>query len=116
MAKGKVEYPYLGVVESFNLYEVDLNHEVDLDYGVVVTNVDPQSSIGQSDFEVSVLNETRTGPVYLGDVIVGVDGQVVYDKGQMYQVLLRYRPGDEVSLEVWRDGQLRPLRLTLGAK
>ena len=116
MEKGKVEYPYLGVVKSFNLYEVDLNHEVDLDYGVVVTEVDPQSSIGQSDFEVSALNETGTGLVHLGDVIVGVDGQVVYDKGQMYQVLLRRRPGDEVSLEVWRGGQLRSLRLTLGAK
>ena len=50
-----------------------------------------------------------------GDVIIAVDGQPVTTMSQLADHLAGRRPGDVVTLTIVRDGQERPLRVTLAA-
>ena len=49
-----------------------------------------------------------------GDVILAVDGDEVRDRRTFYQLLWRRRPGDEVTLEVFRGRQVQTVRVASG--
>jgi S1-C subfamily serine protease len=49
-----------------------------------------------------------------GDVIVAVDGQDVADRRSLYRMLWAHRPGDEVTLTVYRGKELHTVRVASG--
>src|SRR5205823_10612797 len=49
-----------------------------------------------------------------GDVILAVDGDEVRDRRTFYQLLWRRRPGDEVTLRVFRGRQEQTVRVASG--
>jgi serine protease Do len=49
----------------------------------------------------------------LGDVIVTLDGQAVAGSGELMEMVMRKRPGDQVALEVIRYGERRRVELRL---
>ena len=49
-----------------------------------------------------------------GDVILAVDGDEVRDRRTFYQILWRRRPGDEVTLRVFRGRQEQTVRVASG--
>ncbi|HSI60394.1 MAG TPA: trypsin-like peptidase domain-containing protein [Ideonella sp.] len=49
-----------------------------------------------------------------GDVITAVNDEPVADFDDMLSLLERYRPGDKVTLSLWRAGQTRRQAVTLG--
>ena len=51
--------------------------------------------------------------IELGDVIRSVEGVSVSDVPALQEQIGRYRPGDEVALEIERDNKLQKLNLTL---
>jgi S1-C subfamily serine protease len=57
----------------------------------------------------------RGGRVVPGDVIQEIDGKPVKSTGDLLGRLGGYRPGDEVTLTVWRDGETRQVRVRLQA-
>jgi serine protease Do len=48
------------------------------------------------------------------DVIVGIDGRSVARSGQLQQLIAMKRPGDRVTVDIWRNGRERNLDVTLG--
>jgi S1-C subfamily serine protease len=48
---------------------------------------------------------TRRGRVVPGHIITGIDGKTVTSVGDLLGRLGSYRPGDNVTLTVWRDGE-----------
>jgi Do/DeqQ family serine protease len=48
------------------------------------------------------------------DVLYSVDGQVVYSPNGLQNLIAQKRPGDEVTLRVYRDGSPRDIRARLG--
>lgn len=54
--------------------------------------------------------------VETGDVIKKVDGIVVKNVPELQEVLSRFRPGDEVQLDIWRAGEMKNLKLILRNK
>lgn len=48
------------------------------------------------------------------DVIIGIDGRDVARSGQLQQLIAMKRPGDRVTVDVWRDGREQSLDVTLG--
>ena len=52
----------------------------------------------------------------LGDVVVSVDGQPAADLGQLHGLLSGDRIGTESVLRILRAGELRELRVTIGAR
>ena len=50
-----------------------------------------------------------------GDVISGIDGHLTRDLAQLDNVLVIYRPGERVRVEVLRNGNPRQVTATLGS-
>jgi len=57
----------------------------------------------------------RRGGVIPGDVVQEIDGKPVKSVGDLLGRLGSYRPGDTVTLAVWRDGKTRTVRIRLQA-
>jgi S1-C subfamily serine protease len=51
-----------------------------------------------------------------GDVILSVEGKTVTTSAQLAAILDDYKSGDEVRIEVWREGKHVPLRARLKAE
>ena len=57
----------------------------------------------------------RRGTVVPGDVVQEIDGKAVKSTSDLLGRLGSYRPGDTVTLTVWRDEKTRKVRVRLGA-
>jgi S1-C subfamily serine protease len=57
----------------------------------------------------------RNGQTQLGDVIVALGGYPVRNSGDLFLALERFDAGDEVEIELKRDGRNRKVRATLDA-
>jgi Do/DeqQ family serine protease len=68
---------------------------------------------------VHVQEATPGGPsadagIRQGDVIYSVDGTVVYSPNGLQNLIAQKRPGDRVTLQVYRDGSPRDITIRLG--
>ncbi|WP_217914685.1 S1C family serine protease [Miltoncostaea marina] len=80
-----------------------------------------QAELGSTDQGAAVLSVVDGGPaaeagVRPGDVIVSAGGDPVRQVEDLYAALRRTQPGDELRLEVLRDGDRRAVTVTLGAR
>jgi S1-C subfamily serine protease len=57
--------------------------------------------------------QARSGRTQVGDVIVALDGQPVRTVGDLQRLLDRHKAGEQVRLELVRDGQSRQVPVTL---
>ena len=60
----------------------------------------------------------KNSPAYTADiqpldVIVSIDGQQINKDASLTELIQQYRPGDEVSLEILRDGKVIVKEITL---
>jgi S1-C subfamily serine protease len=115
---GKVEYAYLGVT-SESLYPQLAEHlDLDTDSGALVTDVvndspaDDAGLRGSSGEDTFQLQQVKTG----GDVVVAVDGKPVLQNNDLSELIAAHKPGDEVTLEVIRDGNKQNVDVTLGSR
>ena len=49
-----------------------------------------------------------------GDVIVGADGKRVAAIEDLRDVIAAHRPGDQIELNIYRDGKQKTVTVTLG--
>ncbi len=77
--------------------------EAGVPQGALVKEFEPDSSAEEAG-------------VRTGDVVVGIDDWKVQDKLGLVTTALQYRPGDEVTLSLLRDGEAQELTVTLGEK
>lgn len=109
-AKGKVEHPYLGVqmVDLTPSIRKEINENQDLklkinqDEGVLIIRV-----MDGSPAEKAGIKQ--------GDIIQKVAGKSVKTAGDVQALVEASRIGEMLSLEVIRDGQVQPIRITPGA-
>jgi S1-C subfamily serine protease len=115
---GEADYAYLGV-SSVELYPqlVD-KFELDVDKGAWVQEVSPGGPAagagtrgGGSPVEFQA-QRYRPG----GDVITKVDGKPVETSSQLADLIADYPPGEEVPLEIHRDGEVREVDVELGER
>lgn len=69
--------------------------------GVLITDVVPRSPADEAGLRA-------------GDMIISVDRQQLGVGRDLADVILQYRPGDEVTLGVWRRGDTEFVRVRLG--
>jgi 2-alkenal reductase len=102
IVNGRVERPYLGIT----FRSVDPNEAnklgVMVGEGVQVEQVEPNSPVAQADLRV-------------GDIIVRIDGQPINANTSLLNVMLHFRAGQQVDLDIVRDGQPEKLQVKLGA-
>jgi S1-C subfamily serine protease len=102
IADGRVERPFLGIT----FRPVDPNEAGELGVmvgeGVLVEQVEANSPVAQAGLQV-------------GDIIVAIDGHPVNANTSLLNLVLRFRVGQQVNLDIVRDGQSSALQVTLGA-
>jgi S1-C subfamily serine protease len=110
IAYGKVVRPRLGVGLDDRISAI-VTRRLGVK-GVMLIEVDEGSPAARAG-----LRPTRRGRGTLipGDIVQEIDGKPVASSDELLGRLGNYRPGDAVSLTIWRDGQVRSVRATLGA-
>lgn len=111
LQNGRVRRPKLGI----STRDVALiRNQVDLPVadGVLIVNVARGS--GAATAGLRGIQQTETGDIELGDIIVGVDNDKVGNSDDLFRVLDKHQIGETVQVQIWRDGRKMavPVRLT----
>ena len=51
-----------------------------------------------------------------GDIIIALDGEDVYSTEDMYELKLKYKPGDKVTVKIYRNARMFEFEVTLGSR
>jgi serine protease DegQ len=101
IAKGRVEFAYLGIQPVQVTPELNQAYEIGSDTGVLVAEVVPDSPAARSGMRS-------------GDVIVRLDDAEISVVEDLFAELREHKPGETVTLELKRDGETRTVEATLG--
>jgi S1-C subfamily serine protease len=109
IAHGRVIRPILGVDldERLSAY---VTRRLGVE-GVLLRGVARGGGAAQAGLQGTTVD--RRGTVVPGDVVQEIDGKPVKSTSDLLGRLGGYRPGDTVTLTVWRDGKARTVRVRL---
>lgn len=89
--------------------------------GLGIRDIDPNllAANGFPPGSIEVFDVVRAGPgeragMLAGDIIVSVNDGLTGGASAFVGGLSRFRPDDEVTLQIWRNGRLRRVRVVLG--
>ncbi len=115
---GQARYAYLGV-SSVELYpQLVKRFELDVVKGAWIQDVNPGGPAeraglrGGGNAVEFQAQSYRTG----GDVITKVGGKPVEDSSELAELIAAYEPGEEVPVEIHRDGDTREIKVKLGER
>ena len=95
---GVVVRPALGIV----LVDPKQARTLGVAKGVLVLEVPPDGAAGKAGMKGT--KRTEDGLVAVGDIIVGLGGYGVSKEADLFAALDKFRPGDEVDVDVCRQG------------
>jgi len=102
VAHGKVEHARLGVtVQEVNQTLAD-SFKLPTPEGALVANVEKGGPADKAGLQT-------------GDVIRSVDGKKVVSSGDLPAAISLSRPGDKITMEVWRKGDRKEISASLGS-
>lgn len=105
LEKGRIERPYLGLAMQPVTLPESLRTSLNLipGEGLLVAHVEPGSPADK-------------GGVFLGDVLVEIEGQTVADTDSVQELLRSLKVGQTIGLKLVRGGALSQKSLTLSAR
>lgn len=96
----KVTRGWLGIYLALELTP-NMKEYYEVDYGILVTEIRPDSPASQSDLQAE-------------DVIVAVDGEKVEDTWELQSAIMSRQPGTVVTLDIIRNKQPKQVTVKLG--
>jgi S1-C subfamily serine protease len=115
---GSVEYAYLGVATARIYPQLARRFGLPVSKGAWLQEVvadGPADKAGLRAGDEPVRFQARSVSEG-GDIITAVNGKPLDDEAALGVALLDYKPGDEVTLQVYRDGAPRDVKITLGTR
>lgn len=106
---GKITRPYLGVRYMMITDAITKSQKLAKDYGALVIS-------GQTPADVAVIQGSPADKAGLqeNDIILEVDGQKLSQDYSLSRALKKYRPNDQISLKIFRNGEEKTVTVTLG--
>jgi len=111
IAHGKVARPRLGVELADTSLNDLVTRRLEVE-GVMLQRVYPDMPAASAGLRGT--RRDRDG-IIPGDIVQEIDGKKVTTRDELLGRLGNYRPGDNVTLTIWRDRQTLKVRVTLGA-
>jgi serine protease Do len=110
-----VEYAYIGVQTQALYPQLSERLGLETEYGGLLARVvdgGPADDAGLDGGNRNIrfqASRVRVG----GDVVLAVDGQKVIGPSDLAKFISQHNPGEEISLEVLRDGEREEVEVTL---
>jgi len=105
-----ISRPYVGVVYTAIDAQLAQEESLPVDQGAWIGGGDPSQDAVVAD------SPAAQAGLQAGDIITAVDGLTVDRSNPLDLQVLRFAPGDQVTLDVLRDGQDLELSATLGTR
>jgi S1-C subfamily serine protease len=115
---GRVEYAYIGVTTQALYPQLSRKLDLDTDYGGLLDEVVPGGPAAKAGLRGSEEDLRFQAASYStgGDVILSIDGREVIQPDDLSQFISVRQPGEEVTLDVLRDGKHERIEVTLGER
>lgn len=110
LQNGRVRRPKLGI-NTRDIAQLRNQIDVPVSDGVLIVNVARGS--GAATAGLRGIQQTETGDIELGDIIIGIDNDKVSNSDDLFRVLDKHQIGETVQVQIWRDGRRMsvPVRL-----
>jgi len=107
---GKIVYPFLGVRYVLINEEIQKENNLPVDYGAWV-----QKGTGG---ETAIFPGSAAEKVGLkeGDIILEFNGEKITLENTLAKIIMKYNPGDIITLKILREGKEKIFELTLGER
>jgi len=102
--------PYIGINYQAVDQQVKREANLPIDYGAWI------SSDGGADAAVKTGSPADQAGLREGDIITAIEGQRIDVGHSLEDVLVRFKPGDTITLTVLRDGATIDVEVTLGTR
>ncbi len=111
---GKVEHAYLGIKASAITPALAKLLHLPAQHGLLISEVEPNGAAAQAGLKAGTTQVTQAGESYMigGDLIVKADDVRVPTLDRLRDVIAAKRPGDTLSLQIYRGNS----KLTINAK
>jgi S1-C subfamily serine protease len=108
---GEIRRPKLGIAPA-DVESLGTQLQLPVTKGVLIASVQPGSAAANAGLRGVV--RTEDGDLEVGDIIVGIDGEKVDNNDDLYKILDKHKVGDNVSVEIYRQGRRTsvPVHLT----
>ena len=116
LATGKVQRAFLGVAARPIDPELARTYNLPVDTGLLVETVTPATGAAKAGLVAGDEDVVVEGQSYRlgGDLIVGADGSRVSTIADLRDAVTAHKPGETMTLEIYRDGAKRTVTVTLG--
>jgi len=104
----KITYPFLGIHYVVINQDIKDKNELTVDYGAWV-----QKGQGTEPAVTKDSAAAKAG-VKEGDIVLELNGEKITESNSLAKIILKYNPGDQVSLKILRDDKELELQATLG--
>jgi S1-C subfamily serine protease len=118
IANGKAEHPELGVSTVPLTTQVAHLFNLPTTHGLLVEQVTKGSAADKAGIKGGATSVVVSGESYVvgGDIITKLDGQPVSSYQQIVTAVLAKKPGDKMTIELWRKGAQKTVTVKLGVR
>ncbi len=107
---GKIVYPFLGVRYVLINEKIQKENNLTVDYGAWVKKGD------QGEEAVSPGSAAEKAGLKEGDIVLEFAGEKITTENSLAKIIMKYNPGDKISLKISRDGQEKIFEIILGKR
>ena len=113
---GRVDHAYLGISGQAVTDDVAERYNLPVKAGVLVGSVTSDSGADDAGLEGGDTQVVVAGQSYVlgGDIIVAFDGQQISSLEELRDAISGKKPGDKVTLVIYRDANKSSVTVTLG--
>ena len=113
---GKVQHAYLGVTLQDISGAAARTFHLPVSGGILIETVQPGTAAAKAGLKGGTTHTTVAGEDYImgGDLIVGVEGTSLRTTDKLRDVLSGHKPGDKLTLQVYRGAKQLTVTVTLG--
>ena len=115
---GHVDHAYLGITGQAVSADVAETYNLPVAKGVLVESVRSESGAAKAGLQGGETQVVVAGETFVlgGDIIVALDGKQISSIEQLRDAIAGRKPGDKVSLTIYRDAKKTSVSVTLGRR